>query len=131
MSFHVEDEMKEVFKSKGFDIDKDLKTHGLKKRDVERLEKDLLSYFDSINTVEPIYSSSDHSLYFVKTRHKNEKANRGKSSGFRIISFGYNDNENDKSYFHILHLYSKSGSNRKDNLSQSEQNACRQILCLF
>jgi len=106
------------------------------KRDLKFLTKNHISLDKVLQEIEAAlnlkkydakyeYSECEKGKYIVlvKTRIINPQNNRGEASGFRVIAI-VNECE-DVAY--VLNLYSKDGSNRKDDITNEELQIAKKL----
>lgn len=99
--------------------------------DFKKIEKNHISIKKVLQEMDAILElkhnlvilKKEHPFCLLKFRIANPQNNSGKSSGFRVIAIT-NLIEN---YAFILSVYSKVGSNRKDNLTLEEMNTASEM----
>ncbi|HBX53443.1 MAG TPA: hypothetical protein DEH02_20480 [Bacteroidales bacterium] len=75
------------------------------------MESDIDEFLDNIEEIKDLGISLGHNLY--KARIKNTDNNKGKSAGYRLITYlQFNENE-----LTLIYIYSKS---ELENISESE-----------
>lgn len=116
------DEVLEIFDQRGFNVKRDLKKIAIaeeKREEIrERVLDTLRNYYNNGNNreVTVIHRSPNNLVSAIKIREKSGNG-RGKSGGLRIyLVCGV---EPDLAV--IFHVYPKTGSERKDNISEREK----------
>lgn len=122
----AEEGLEKITSKYGFRVSKDLKGLKINRDSASKLEDELLTMFNTDRLGDIINQSDCRNYTIRKTRHKNPINNKGVSSGLRFITLLLLIEED--CYCTIFHIYSKTGSNQKNNLTQREINQCRELI---
>lgn len=118
----------DYFKSKGFNIKKEWRKLKINPKDQDLIMESILielkSLIESNGIRSHIQSGEISSVCIVKLRVKNPMQNNSKSSGFRTYSLFIAD----ESTAILFDIYPKNGTNRKDNISDTEKNKMQEIV---
>lgn len=112
------------FKSFGFDLNKDLKNVGMKRKEVEMILKDL-SLDVSADNINGAKITSKNGISVYKMRYKDQKRNMGSSGAYRLISLIL-VSEKKAIPFHLYHK--RSGKKPKTDLTASEYKKVNELV---
>lgn len=112
----------------GFNVSKDIRKLKISNKNIDLILLDLLSYLSDRENITHIQTSLDGKFSIIKTRHANPQNNKGKASGFRLISLAIIEDDENAVYVTVFHIYSKDGPKSKANLTHDEKNNCKEMV---